>query len=225
MTFPEKLRELRASAGLSQSQLAAQLHVSRQAVTKWESGQALPDLDRAVALSRLYHISLDGLFLPLEECSRRAGPEAGMNAREALIGFLLRAKRQTYAAGEGMVEPSRTAAHDAAFAEGDYRYLDTYLGGACFAGEEVVWIKETPVWAMSYCGRVTGEGFSGDFLKQALLKGSMEYPYRGPLCYQQGPQTYHMTIQGGFGWSQGMEEIFVEGRRVYECVFHGGSLA
>jgi transcriptional regulator with XRE-family HTH domain len=224
MTFPERLRELRTASNLSQEQLALQLNVSRQAVAKWESGRALPDLDRAIALGRLYRVTLDSLFVPPEECVSQSGSNNQDSSREALIDFLLRAKRSTYAAKSGFVESSRTASHDAAYQEGDYYYYDTYLGGKCFSGEEAVWIKGVPVWSMNYTGRVTGEGFSGDFLKEALLQVPREYPYRGPLCFQQGSLSYHAVIQGDFEWYSGVEEIFFEGRKVYECMFLGGNV-
>ena len=56
-----KLKELRISQGLSQEKLAEQLMVSRQAVSKWENGEALPDMENMVALAKLYNISLDEL--------------------------------------------------------------------------------------------------------------------------------------------------------------------
>lgn len=222
MSYSERLLQLRTASGLSQEQLAAKLNVSRQAVAKWESGRALPDLDRAVALARLYLVTIDSLFLPPEECAGRGQGIPGDPGREALIAFLLRAKRTTYAAKGGAAAPSRPASRDAAYAEGDYFYLDTYLGGRRFSGEEAVWIKNVPVWSMNYTGRVTGEGFSGDFLKEALKCVPAEHPYRGPLLYTQGPHTYHATVQGDFDWFAGTEEIFFEGRKVYECMFHGG---
>ncbi len=224
MTFPERLRELRTSSNLSQEQLALQLSVTRQAVAKWESGRALPDLDRAIAIARLYRVTLDSLFLPQEECVSHSGDKKQDMGREALIDFLLRAKRSTYAAKSGFVESSRPLSHDAAYQEGDYYYLDTYLGGKCFSGEEAVWIKGVPIWSMNYTGRVTGEGFSGDFLKEALLLVPREYPYRGPLCFQQGSLSYHAFIQGDFEWYSGVEEIFFESRKVYDCMFHGGKV-
>ena len=46
MTFGEKIQKLRKEAGLSQEELAYQLGVSRQAVSKWESGAAVPELDK-----------------------------------------------------------------------------------------------------------------------------------------------------------------------------------
>ena len=57
----EKLYELRRNAGLSQEQLAEIIGVSRQAISKWESGQAVPDLSRLIALSEYYGVTLDEL--------------------------------------------------------------------------------------------------------------------------------------------------------------------
>ena len=57
----EKLKNLRIEHGLSQEKLAEQLMVSRQAVSKWEKGEALPDMENMIALAKLYNISLDEL--------------------------------------------------------------------------------------------------------------------------------------------------------------------
>lgn len=61
MELSEKILELRKNAGYSQEKLADLLHVSRQAVSKWESGAALPTLDNLIELSRLFQIPLDVL--------------------------------------------------------------------------------------------------------------------------------------------------------------------
>lgn len=61
MKLHENLQALRKEAGFSQERLAEQLGVSRQAVSKWESGQSTPDLDNLTALSDLFGVSLDGL--------------------------------------------------------------------------------------------------------------------------------------------------------------------
>lgn len=58
-----RLVALRRERGLSQEALAAQLGVSRQAVSKWERAESSPDTDNLIALARLYHISLDELLL------------------------------------------------------------------------------------------------------------------------------------------------------------------
>ena len=56
-----RLKELRIKSGLSQEKLAEQLLVSRQAVSKWENGEALPDMENMIALAKLYNTSLDSL--------------------------------------------------------------------------------------------------------------------------------------------------------------------
>lgn len=62
MDFTEKLQKLRKSNGMSQEKLAEAVGVSRQAVSKWESGQSYPELDKLIALSELFQISLDSLI-------------------------------------------------------------------------------------------------------------------------------------------------------------------
>ena len=61
MTLGERIAYYRGKLGLSQGELAEQLGVSRQAVSKWETDAGLPDLERLITLSRLYHITLDEL--------------------------------------------------------------------------------------------------------------------------------------------------------------------
>ena len=62
MTFGEKLQELRKARGWSQEELAGQIHVSRQALSKWESGGAVPDTENIIALSRLFGVTTDYLL-------------------------------------------------------------------------------------------------------------------------------------------------------------------
>lgn len=61
MTLQEKLCRLRSREGLSQEEVAEKLNVSRQSVSKWETGQSVPELEKLLALSELYHVSLDDL--------------------------------------------------------------------------------------------------------------------------------------------------------------------
>jgi uncharacterized membrane protein YhaH (DUF805 family)/DNA-binding XRE family transcriptional regulator len=62
MTFPQKLKKIRSELGFSQEQLAEKLRVSRQAVTKWESGDGMPDTLNMKELSKLSGHSLDYLL-------------------------------------------------------------------------------------------------------------------------------------------------------------------
>lgn len=62
MTFADKLKELRRLKNMSQEQLAEKLYVSRQAITKWETGAGLPDIANVIAISALFNESLDSLL-------------------------------------------------------------------------------------------------------------------------------------------------------------------
>lgn len=62
LTFGAKLQSLRKQSGLSQEQLALQLGVSRQAVSKWELNDSLPDTQKIVQLSNLLNVTIDYLL-------------------------------------------------------------------------------------------------------------------------------------------------------------------
>ena len=62
MNFSEKLLTLRKANDLTQEQLAEKLAVSRQSVSKWESGQAVPELDKIVAMSAIFDVTTDYLL-------------------------------------------------------------------------------------------------------------------------------------------------------------------
>lgn len=61
MTLGENIQQLRKRHGLSQDALAERLDVSRQAVSKWERDEAVPELDKLVALSQAFEVTLDEL--------------------------------------------------------------------------------------------------------------------------------------------------------------------
>lgn len=139
-----------------------------------------------------------------------------------IIKFLIRAKKATYAGKGAETVSSRPKSHDLTYSENDLMYYDTYLGGDRFAGEEAIWIDNIPYWSMNYAGRVTGDNFSGDFLKDALSHVNADKPFRGPEMYSDGDYTYFCEVNGDFEWFQGNENISFKGRIIYECFFHGG---
>lgn len=61
MTIGEKILKLRTKNGLSQGSLAEFVDVSRQSISKWETGQAKPDVDKIVKLSEIFHVTVDYL--------------------------------------------------------------------------------------------------------------------------------------------------------------------
>lgn len=62
MSLGEKIKTMRQQAALSQEQLAERLNVSRQAVTKWETGKGIPDIANLIAISEEFNLSLDELI-------------------------------------------------------------------------------------------------------------------------------------------------------------------
>ena len=62
MSLGEKIKAMRQQAVLSQEQLAEKLNVSRQAVTKWETGKGIPDIANLIAISDEFDVSLDELI-------------------------------------------------------------------------------------------------------------------------------------------------------------------
>lgn len=224
MELKDKLQLLRKQNGFSQEQLADKLGIARQTISKWETGQAVPELNGLIQLSNLYGVTIDRMVKENDECNISLGKSTSVDIQK-LAEFLLLAKKNTYAAAENQTKSSRTGSHDYCYEDNSgYKYYDTYLGGECFAGEEAVWLHEQPVWSMNYVGRVIGENFSGDFLKEALKEVPQERPFRGPEIYTKGGYHYHCKVDGGFVWFQGYEEIFYMDEKIYECYFHGGSI-
>ena len=72
MNFNEKLISLRKSMGLSQEELGAELHVSRQTISKWESAQSYPDFQRLVLLSDYFGLTLDELVRDVDVADVRS---------------------------------------------------------------------------------------------------------------------------------------------------------
>ncbi len=62
MILADKIMNLRKKACMSQEELADKLNVSRQSVSKWESAQSIPDLDKIIALSKIFEVSTDFLL-------------------------------------------------------------------------------------------------------------------------------------------------------------------
>ena len=75
MILADKIIDLRKKSGWSQEELAAKLNVSRQAVSKWEGAQSVPDLERVLQMSRLFGVSTDYLLKDEETAADSTGEE------------------------------------------------------------------------------------------------------------------------------------------------------
>ena len=76
----ERIYKFRRKSGLSQEQLAEKIGVSRQAISKWESGTSTPELEKLLALSDCFSITLDELVK--DETANQEASEAPLKSRE-----------------------------------------------------------------------------------------------------------------------------------------------
>ena len=91
MKTKDILLELRTQRGLSQEALAQQLHVARQAISRWETGDTVPNIDTLQQLSRLYDVSINTLLgsprqlicqccgMPLDDSTISREPDGSFN--------------------------------------------------------------------------------------------------------------------------------------------------
>ena len=93
MTFGEKLYQLRAERKMSQEGLARKLGVSRQAISRWELGEVVPDTANVLAVSKLFDVSTD--YLLREDCLSDSDIPAIEDAEESL-------KERQYQVGSGI---------------------------------------------------------------------------------------------------------------------------
>lgn len=66
MNMADRIQYLRKAKGISQEELADQVGVSRQAVSKWESEQSMPDLDKVIAMSDFFGVTTDYILKGIE---------------------------------------------------------------------------------------------------------------------------------------------------------------
>ena len=98
MSFGEQLQAVRRRSGLTQEEFAAQLKVSRQAVSKWESSKGYPEIEKIIYICNRYGTTMDELFIdevpprlpeepvPVEETSDAADDTAEETEEETVSG-------------------------------------------------------------------------------------------------------------------------------------------
>jgi hypothetical protein len=153
---------------------------------------------------------------------------------QALVEFLLEAKRRTYAGldDDATIDaPLLAGSKQLEHRSGSFAYRDIYFGLAYFAGQETVSKGERTIWSMSYSGGVRPEISDRNrilsifgFLRQALLLGDAAMPYRGPTSFTSGEMTYRNRVEGALASFHGHEEIWQNGVTVYELRYNGGVL-
>lgn len=79
MTIADRVQSLRKGRGISQEELADKIGVSRQAVSKWESEQSVPDLDNVIIMSEFFGVTTDYLLKGIESDEQAKGKPANAN--------------------------------------------------------------------------------------------------------------------------------------------------
>ena len=151
-------------------------------------------------------------------------PPTGLADLEA---FIVRAKRATYVGSGEAAAPSRAGSHDLVFADGDWGYRDSYFGGTDFHGQEVVWHRGEPVWAMSYYGTILRPDLidaarAGLTIKAALSAMYAENRFLGGFEWQGEHGLYRDTSTGDVSHFHGRETISVDGVEAYALDYFGG---
>ena len=146
---------------------------------------------------------------------------------EQLNDIIVKAKAATYVGGGAKVGPSRSGSHDLAWSDGHWRYLDSYFGGTDFIGQEVVWFKEEPVWAMNYYGYITRPELidgqrAGETIKAALSAMYAAGRFLGGFEWVGPHGTYRDQSAGDAGHFHGREVILVAGQEAYALDYAGG---
>lgn len=96
MNLSNKIYEMRKAHGLSQEQLAEKLDVSRQSVSKWESGESIPELERLVEISKIFNVTTDYLLKESEVDELTIRTEMLEKQQQALIFEAKKKERRRY---------------------------------------------------------------------------------------------------------------------------------
>lgn len=84
MTLGEKIMRLRQSKGLSQEEFGEKMGVSRQAVSKWETGQAIPDVDKIILMSDIFDVTTDYLLKDESESTDKGNVSLNSTPKKSL---------------------------------------------------------------------------------------------------------------------------------------------
>ena len=140
--------------------------------------------------------------------------------------FLVAANSAGYGNSETVIATLPDGGHLIEHRQDPWLFRDIFYGGHPYAGQEVIYSHQKPVWAMQYRGWLTQGGvLTSDvynFLKDALLQPPPEYPWRGPQRLKQDDWLYLNNWQGELSQFSGQETISYQQNEVYCGLYFGG---
>lgn len=89
MSFGEQILSRRKELGLTQQNVADELHITRQTLSKWENNKSYPDLKLLLALSEIYHVSVDSLLRENKDLTNRDKASQAFNIIRGLFWLLI----------------------------------------------------------------------------------------------------------------------------------------
>ena len=136
MKLAEKIMTLRKQRGWSQEELAQQLSVSRQSVSKWESGASVPDLDKILKMSEIFDVSTDAL---LKE-------EMGLNERNTTFEDLQNERMKTEPSDMANPTNDKNSKYQQFEEEARSKEIPTHYVSMQEAKEYLEWAKHKAPW-------------------------------------------------------------------------------
>ena len=138
MELSEQIKEERRKCNLSQEALANKLHISRQAISKWERGESYPDLEKLIEFSNIFGITLDELVKGDKKLERKLVKEGGGFMRgKSIFGFVLIVLGVLTGLWGGSM-------YDINFT--DITFLSFLIGASLLITLGVAFVKEIPKW-------------------------------------------------------------------------------
>lgn len=192
MTLGQRIAQYRKAAGLSQETLGEQVGVSRQAVSKWETGAAAPDMENLIALARIFGVSLAELTeTPPETQPVRPGPRRARRPLWLFLGCLLAlvlitmgiyvwSNRNVVPSEEAVADPSLFPATDFALlwtdSNGYEEFLELGVQEDFFLfGRELALTEPETITDSSFPGDAYHDAVCGDIsLRYSVLEGTGE---------------------------------------------------
>lgn len=187
----EKIIYYRKKNMLTQEELAYQLNVSRQTITKWEAGIIYPNVEYLIKLSNLFDVSIDSLVKE-DDCLTLETHKIEISE---LAHFLVKAKKATYANKTNKINSSRKESHDYSYKENNYTYFVLSLVQENFNGD---FLKEVLLQVdekLPYRGSLFYQ--KGEYLYLLRVQGKIDFFHGVEEIYYQTYKVYEGFIQGG----------------------------
>jgi hypothetical protein len=144
-----------------------------------------------------------------------------------LNDVIVAAKAATYVGGGLKTQSSRPGSHDLQWSQGDWAYLDSYFGGSDFVGQETLWQRGIPVWAMNYYGYILRPDLidaarAGETIKESLTAMYATGRFLGGFEFEGRHGRYIDQSEGDAAHFHGREIILVGGAEAYALDYLGG---